>query len=180
PHFLFNALNSIKALTREDPANSRRAIDRLAGLLRYSLRQSERALVPLSEEVSMVKEYVALEQIRLEERLVVNWEMPPDTETCLLPPLSLHTLVENGIKHGINQVPAGGKITVDLQKTPSYWQFVVINTGAYQPSSIAGTGLKNLRQRLSLQYNEVGLLHLANTFWDDQPATKAILKIPRS
>lgn len=179
PHFLFNALNGIKALTRENPVNSRQAIDRLAGLLRYSLRQSERPLVPLTEEIAMVKEYVALEQMRLEERLQVGWEIPPAVGDCQLPPLSLHTLVENGIKHGINQVAEGGTITIALQKTPHYWHFSVTNVGVFKPNSTEGTGLKNLRQRLELQYDEVGLLHHSNTVQDGIASTRAVLKIPR-
>ncbi len=181
PHFLFNALNGIKALTREDPTQSRRAIDRLASLLRYSLRQSERTLVPLEEEVNIIQQYVELEQMRLEERLRVRWEVPAaNTKDCRLPPLSLHTLVENGIKHGINRVPTGGEVYISLQETPGYWQFTVTNVGAYRPTTTGGTGLKNLRQRLSLQYGTDGLLHLANSVLDGLPVTKAVLKIPRS
>jgi len=86
PHFLFNSLNGIKALTREDPARARLVIDRLAELLRYSLRQSEREVVPLSEEVHIIREYLALEGMRLEERLTVGWDLPEDLTGYALPP----------------------------------------------------------------------------------------------
>lgn len=93
PHFLFNALNGIKALPRENPANARRGIDQLAQLLRYSLRQSERNLVPFSEEKRIIEEYIALEKMRLEERLTLNWTLTDEVSEFTLPPLSLHTLV---------------------------------------------------------------------------------------
>ncbi|MEL7163661.1 MAG: histidine kinase, partial [Bacteroidota bacterium] len=116
PHFLFNALTGIKGLTREDPTRARSAIDRLAELLRYSLRRSTQPLVPLAEELAIIDEYVALEQMRLEERLTFVSELPDGYEACHLPPLSLHTLVENAVKHGIALLPAGGTIRLQLEK----------------------------------------------------------------
>lgn len=180
PHFLFNALNGIKALTREDAARSRQAIDRLAELLRYSLRQSERAVVPLSEEVHITQEYVALETMRLEERLQVEWFIDPDTAACQLPPLSLHSLVENGIKHGINQLEAGGIITVRIVTTDNHWEITVTNDGGYQPSTTSGSGLQNLRQRLQLHYGDTASLHISNNDGSTVPSTVVHLKIPRS
>ncbi|WP_026231969.1 sensor histidine kinase [Neolewinella persica] len=177
PHFLFNALNGIKALTREDTARSRQAIDRLAELLRYSLRQSEREVVPLCEEIHITQEYVALEQMRLEERLQVNWYIEPGTEACRLPPLSLHTLVENGIKHGINQLEAGGAISVRINSNNDYWVLTVTNDGDYRPTTASGSGLKHLRQRLLLQYEANDLLHLTAST-NGRHQTTATLKIP--
>lgn len=180
PHFLFNALNGIKALTREDTARSRQAIDRLAELLRYSLRQSERTVVPLSEEVHITQEYVALETMRLEERLQVEWFIDPNTAACQLPPLSLHSLVENGIKHGINQLEAGGIITVRIVTSPTHWEITVINDGGYQPSASSGSGLHNLRQRLQLHYGDAASLLINNNDTSPTPSTIAHLKIPCS
>jgi len=166
-------------LTREDPARSRLAIDRLAELLRYSLRQSERALVPLSEEIHIVKEYVALEQMRLEERLQVRWDIQVDTEACELPPLSLHTLVENAIKHGINSLPAGGTVSISLAATTSQWQFTVMNDGRYTLSSPSGSGLKNLRRRLELQYPSTTSFDIHSVPDSSPPQVLATLKLPR-
>jgi LytS/YehU family sensor histidine kinase len=170
PHFLFNALNGIRALTREDPARSRDAIDRLSALLRYSLTRSNQSSVPLSEEVLIIKEYLALEKIRLEERLTVHWELPEDYANCEIPPLSLHTLVDNAIKHGIASLTEGGTIHITLSETASTWKFAVHNpcpsisdAGVRSESfpdlhKSAGTGIKNLRQRLLLQYGKTASL----------------------
>lgn len=179
PHFLFNALNGIKALTREDPAHSRLAIDRLAELLRYSLRQSERALVPLSEEIHIIKEYVALEQMRLEERLRVRWDINVDASKCELPPLSLHTLVENAIKHGINSLPEGGTVSISLSATESQWEFTVTNDGRYNPISPNGSGLTNLRRRLELQYPCTTSFDIHSIPDSSPPQVLATLKLPR-
>jgi len=175
PHFLFNALNSIKALTREDAARSREAIDRLSGLLRYSLQSSEYEFVPLAEELTIVREYVALEQIRFEERLQLNWELPAPLPEIVLPPLSLHCLVENAIKHGIANLPQGGTITLSLQREENAWAFRVRNSGAYKPGDNKGSGLANLRQRLQLQYGERASLSVGI---DGTAATLAILRWP--
>lgn len=180
PHFLFNALNGIKALTREDPARSRQAIDRLAVLLRYSLRQSARPVVPLAEEIHITREYVALEAMRLEERLRVDWFVAPDTAGCEVPPLSIHTLVENGIKHGINMLETGGTISVTITAAPQHWEILVTNDGDYQPGAASGSGLENLRQRLQLHYGDAASISVFAAKAGKAPTTVAHLKIPRS
>ncbi|MFK8056276.1 MAG: sensor histidine kinase [Saprospiraceae bacterium] len=179
PHFFFNALNGIKALTREDPARARLAIDRLAELLRYSLRQSAHSLVLLSEEIHIIKEYVALEQMRLEERLQVKWDIGIDTSDCELPPLSLHTLVENAIKHGINSLPEGGSVIIRLDETKSHWQFSVTNDGTFVSAAPTGSGLANLRRRLELQYPGTAAFNISAQSVGSIPQVIAILKIPK-
>ncbi|MEM9258334.1 MAG: histidine kinase [Bacteroidota bacterium] len=167
PHFLFNALNGIKGLTREDPARARNAIDRLAELLRYSLRKSTKPLVPLTEELAIINEYIALERMRLEERLTFTMNIPEDTTQCYVLPLSLHSLLENAVKHGIAQLPEGGTIELVLHKKSSYWEFTVRNpypaliqkNGNYEKNP-SGTGLRNLKERLRLQYGKHGNLIL--------------------
>ncbi len=160
PHFLFNALTGIKALTREDPARSRAAIDRLAELLRYALRQSDQPTVPLAEEIATVESYLALEKMRLEERLQVNWALPPSIDPFRLPPMALHTLVENAVKHGITHLPDGGTISICFHQNGSSWQIEVHNDGPFQPHQRQSTGLPNLRQRLTLHYGGLASLHI--------------------
>lgn len=182
PHFLFNALNGIKALTREDPARSREAIDRLSALLRYSLMRSSQARVPLGDEITIIKEYLALEKIRFEERLTVAWDLPGDYADCELPPLSLHTLVDNALKHGIALLPEGGTVKISLRKTSSDWIFTVRNpcSSKTQPGTRVsaqkntGTGIPNLQQRLKLQYGNNA--HL--TYQRANSYTVATLTIP--
>ncbi|MBC6996743.1 histidine kinase [Neolewinella lacunae] len=160
PHFLFNALTGIKALTREDPARSRAAIDRLAELLRYALRQSDQPTVPLAEEIATVESYLALEKMRLEDRLQVNWALPPSLDPFRLPPMALHTLVENAVKHGITHLPDGGTISILLHDKRSTWSLEVQNDGRFQVLQHQGTGLRNLRQRLTLHYGESASLEI--------------------
>ncbi len=174
PHFLFNCLNGIRALTREDPARSREAIDRLAALLRYSLRHGENTRVPLAEEIAIITDYLELEKMRLEERLRVGWELPPALDSFFLPPLSLHTLVENAVKHGVAARPGGGAIEIRLTATDNHWQLIVTNDGPYSPSGINGNGLANLRQRLEVIYGQGASLTVSGT--TDQ--TRAELTIP--
>lgn len=177
PHFLFNALNGIKALTRESPANARLAIDRLAELLRYSLRQSAQSLVAFSEEKRIIEEYVALEKMRLEERLHLSWVLAHPVPEFSLPPLSLHTLVENAVKHGISRLPDGGQISITLTHTETHWRFEVVNNGHYAPHN-PGSGLANLRQRLQLQYSGKADLTIKNVADATRPTVIAILSLP--
>jgi LytS/YehU family sensor histidine kinase len=118
--------------------------------------------------------------MRLEVRLQVEWFIDPDTAACQLPPLSLHSLVENGIKHGINQLEAGGIITVRIVTSPTHWEITVINDGGYQPSASSGSGLHNLRQRLQLHYGDAASLLINNNDTSPTPSTIAHLKIPCS
>ncbi len=178
PHFLFNALNSIKALTREDPGRARTAIDHLAALLRQSLRQEGGGEITLAAELALVREYLALEQLRFEERLVVDWQLPSGCESYRLPPLSLHTLVENAVKHGISRRPGGGCIAVRVRSTRVDWAIEVTNDGDY-PTGGRGRGLSNLRQRLALHYGSRASLTLEPVDATGSPQVVATLKLPR-
>jgi sensor histidine kinase YesM len=101
PHFLFNSLNNIKALVIDDPKAARRGIDLLSELLRTSLYRNQELLIPLNDELGLVKDYLELEKLRFGERMESQIELGPKLAEILIPPLSIHTLVENAIKHGI-------------------------------------------------------------------------------
>jgi two-component system LytT family sensor kinase len=103
PHFLFNSLNSIKALVVENPESARRAIDLLSDLLRTSLYGREDALISIKNELAMVKDYLELEKMRMEDRLEVDIEVDNELLAVQIPPLCIQTLVENSIKHGIDK-----------------------------------------------------------------------------
>ncbi len=118
PHFIFNALNSIRALVDENPSKSKQAINQLSNILRNSLTTGKRGLTKFDEELKIVKDYLGLESIRFEERLHTEFDIEPASREFLVPPLMIQTLVENGIKHGISKLTAGGliKITATVRR----------------------------------------------------------------
>ena len=109
PHFLFNTLNSISALIREDPRKAERTVERLAALLRYSLDNNSRGLVPLRQELHVVEDYLEIEKTRFGDRLRFTVDVPPDLADMDVPPLALQTLVENSIKHAVAPNRQGGR-----------------------------------------------------------------------
>ena len=155
PHFMFNAMNSIRALVAENPNRSKEAITQLANLLRNTLQMGKQKLIPLSQELDAVKDYLAIESIRLEERLKLEWNISPGSESFEVPPLMIQTLVENGIKHGIAKLPGGGKLIVEAKKNEDGLTVIIQNSGQYDKTKIpeSGFGMKNTLERLALLYN---------------------------
>jgi sensor histidine kinase YesM len=161
PHFFFNSINNIKALVIEDPIAARRAIDLLAELLRTSLYRSDFLLIPLKEEISLVRDYLELEKLRLEERLQQCIEVDEDLGSNLVPRLSIQTLVENAIKHGINKQIEGGLVKVKVMQVAEGIEISVQNPGKLdRTKSMEGVGLKNLKERIDLQFKEKGKFHI--------------------
>lgn len=152
PHFLFNSLNSIKALVLENPTGARRAIDLLSDLLRTSLYEKKHLSITVAEEMNLVKDYVELEKLRFEERLTVTFNIDPALEYVKVPPLSIQLLVENAIKHGVDKQLQGGTVDISVQKQEDYVVVQVKNPGVFSKGEDSGVGLKNLRERLLLQY----------------------------
>jgi sensor histidine kinase YesM len=154
PHFFFNSLNSIKFLVLENPNSARRAIDLLSELLRNSLNSNIGRLVSLNEEMNLVNDYLELEKIRFEERLQIKIEISADLSKHLILPLSIQSLVENAIKHGIEKRKSGGFITVKVEMENNFMKINVQNSGKLCTEiKDSGIGLNNLRERLLLQYN---------------------------
>jgi two-component system, LytTR family, sensor histidine kinase AlgZ len=177
PHFLFNSLNSVRALIGEDPARAQEMITQLSELLRYTLHAAEMERVTLFEELTAVRDYLAIEKTRFEERLRVRFEIPESALNISVPPMVVQTLVENGIKHGVAQLPAGGELLVHADVAPEELLVTVSNTGALPANGndAGGTGLQNARQRLALLYGEKASLQLAQ----QNGCVKATLRIPR-
>jgi hypothetical protein len=148
PHFLFNALNSIRALIYAEPDRAGNALSQLSGLLRSALNAPATGLVPLLEELTFVRDYLALEQLRFEERLQVEWDLDPALDTIKIPPLLLLTLAENAVKHGISQLVAGGRIRISSKTQDGRIILEIANTGQITPSDQYGIGLDNARRRL--------------------------------
>ncbi|MFW0738538.1 sensor histidine kinase [Flavobacterium sp. T12S277] len=154
PHFFFNSLNSIKFLVLEDPHSARRAIDLLSELLRNSLNNNIGQLVHLADEINLVRDYLELEKIRFEERLQVKIEVATALSDHLVLPLSIQTLVENAIKHGIEKRKNGGFVAVKIEQESDLVKISVQNSGKLNKEikDSSGIGLNNLRERLLLQY----------------------------
>jgi two-component system LytT family sensor kinase len=157
PHFLFNGLNNIRALVMEDPTRARAMMTHLAELLRYSIQRSGAEQVSLTTELEIVEDYLQLEAMQLEERLRYTLDVAPETLPLCLPPMVLQLLVENGIKHGLNPRPAGGRISLHAwledAAEGTRLRIAVRNTGTYQPQpGHAGVGVRNVQERLGLLF----------------------------
>ena len=164
PHFIFNALNSIRALVDENPIKSKQAINQLANILRSSLASDKKGLTKFNDELKIVKDYLGLESIRFEERLKTEFDIHPDSNDFLVPSLMVQTLVENGIKHGISKLTAGGTIQVRTQVENEKLKIQIRNTGHLNghQKSTDGLGLKNTIQRLKLIYGDEASFHIVN------------------
>lgn len=161
PHFLFNSLNSLRALIDEDAPRARESVTRLANMLRYSLQSGQLETVPFEEELRIVEDYLALEQIRHESRLRLRWEIDAEVCGCGVPPMLLQTLVENAVKYGISTRRDGGEITIRARVVDQALQICVTNPGdlsapastsAAKAGSSTGVGLRNASERLKLLF----------------------------
>jgi hypothetical protein len=179
PHFLFNCLNSIRALVVENPALAQDMITRFASILRYNLHRDLNHTVPLAAEVEVVEDYLALEAVRLEDRLRVRFEIDPAAGGLLIPPMLLQTLVENALKHGIAQRPEGGELTIRAAVEGEALAIEVVNSGRIAEPAAGGTqvGLANTRERLRILYGGRASLDLRNR---DQGQVAATVLIPRT
>lgn len=166
PHFIFNSLNSLRALIDENPARARQAVTQLANLLRYSLQSGQLETVPFEEELRTVNDYLALEQVRHEERLRLRLDIAPETLGLPIPPLLLQTLVENAVKYGISTRPDGGEVAIVARREGDSLRLQVTNpgqlAGAEAPGGAASTGLglRNAAERLRLLFGDRATLQL--------------------
>ena len=157
PHFLFNAINSIKALTLSDPHLARHALTELSQLLRTSLTIGNEQLVTLETEISFVKDYLFLEKIRYESRLQYSFEIDKNSLNVKIPPMSLQLLVENAIKHGIGKSKAGGEILIKSLFKDNFFELSVQNSGklrVHSSPNSTGVGINNLQKRLYFNFQE--------------------------
>jgi two-component system LytT family sensor kinase len=164
PHFIFNALNSIRALVDENPSKSKQAINQLANILRNSLAMDKKGLTKFDDEMRLVKDYLGLESIRFEERLRTEFDIHPQSHNFLVPPLMIQTLVENGIKHGISKLTQGGVIQVKTSVDNNRLKVHIRNTGHLVQGNKrkGGLGLKNTMQRLKLIYGDEASFRIVN------------------
>ncbi|TFW16686.1 sensor histidine kinase [Duganella callida] len=163
PHFLFNSLNSISALTSMDPKAARRMTLELASFFRQSLGMEAHKKVTLGEEMVLIRHFLAIEQVRFGERLRVQESISAEAAACLVPPMIIQPLVENAVKHGICNLPDGGIIRISAHRAGSVLQISVVNPVDEDMSAVRsdghGIGLTNVRQRLSGAYKHEAGIH---------------------
>jgi LytS/YehU family sensor histidine kinase len=178
PHFLFNCLNTIRGMVREDPQRAQDMITTLAKLFRRSLNCPGEQMIALAEEMEGVSEYLELESTRFEERLQVCVDVREDAGKCAVPAMLVQTLVENAVKHGISHLPRGGTVSVRGTVGQASLVLTVENTGTLREPDprITHTGLANARERLRLLYGEQASLALS----DENGTVTATLVIPLS
>ncbi len=164
PHFMFNSMNSIRALVDEDPKKAKVAITQLSNILRNTLMMHKNRYISLEEELVLVKDYLELEHIRFEERLNFNFNIDPNTLSLNVPPMMIQTLVENGIKHGISKYPEGGSISITTLKTETDFKIEIINTGQLSENNKtdSGFGIANTTNRLELLFGKKANFSLKN------------------
>ncbi len=161
PHFLFNTLNSISSLIVTDPARAEQIVGCLAVLLRTSLDTSNRPLIPLREELAMVQSYVDIEKARFGDKFSGSVDVPAALEQARVPPMSVQTLVENAIKHGITQQPSSGEIRVAASAEGANVRIEVCDSGVgFDLTAVPpGHGLDNLVERLSALFGDKARLN---------------------
>ncbi len=177
PHFMFNALNSIRALIEEDPEKAKEAVTRLSNILRYSLKIERTEMVSLEDEMRTVADYLSLESIRFEERLKYHFEIEPKSERIEIPPMMIQTLVENGIKHGISKRTEGGFINISSRIEDSKLKIEIKNSGQVSPEDLKnskGFGISNTKHRLSLLYGEKAFFLIKN-FSENEVITEVVI-----
>ena len=155
PHFLFNSLNSLRALITEDPPRAQQAVTGLAALLRHTLQLSRARSTTVEDELEATNHYLELESLRFEHRLQYEIESDPRTLGFAVPPMLIQTLVENAIKHGIARLPEGGSVRIAVRRSSGDLHIRVTNAGTLADTPVKnGIGLTNSLARLRLMFGE--------------------------
>jgi two-component system sensor histidine kinase AlgZ len=159
PHFLFNTLNSAIALVRAEPRKAERLLEDLSDLFRYALME-QGEWVTLADEISMARQYLAIEQVRFGERIRVEWALDEHAAAARLPPLLLQPLVENAVKHGVEPSDQGADIKISTQRRGSRVVIKITNTVPVTTSEPGnGMALGNVRERLGLLHDVEAQFH---------------------
>jgi sensor histidine kinase YesM len=165
PHFIFNSMNSIRALIDEDPVKAKRSVTQLANILRNTLMMGRKKTVLFEEEMAIVNDYIELEKTRYEERLKCSSQIQEEAYSYQIPSLMIQTLVENGIKHGISKLPNGGVIDLRADVLDGKLIIEIENTGELVNNSepVTGFGIINTTQRLNLLYGDEATFEIFNS-----------------
>jgi two-component system LytT family sensor kinase len=178
PHFMFNAMNSIRALIDENPGKAKEAVTQLSNILRNTLMMEKNKVISFDEEIRIVTDYLNLEKIRFEERLNYSISVSPEASAFSVPPLLLQTLIENGIKHGISKLTEGGLITLSAELKSEKLTITIRNSGHFDENkkSETGFGLKNTRDRLIYVFGEAAAIEIRN---EDDNLVRTEIVIPK-
>ena len=163
PHFLFNALHTLAALVKFRPEIAESAIERLGDMLRYTLKEDGRELVEFSEEYGFMRQYIAFEQLRYEDRLTVNLEIDPASFDFELPPFSMQTLAENAVRHAIAVRPEGGSIWIGSSCKEGKLTVIIRDDGPGENQDAGPShqfGLRSLRERLRAAFGTAADLYV--------------------
>jgi LytS/YehU family sensor histidine kinase len=166
PHFLFNALNNIRFMIHENQKNADEMVTSLSEILRYSLESSRHEKVLLAEEIGIILRYIAIVKSQLENRLDFQQVIPEEFNEYLIPPMVLQMLIENGIKHGVENIQQGGVLKVICTQDENQLHFKITNDlPLIKTMKIASTGIgiKNIKRRLELLYGERANLSISQT-----------------
>ena len=161
PHFLFNVLNNVYFLTEEQAPLAAQIIAQLSGIMRYTLYETSEAMVPLTKEITFIRNYIALEQLRAVQRVSIHTTMPEEVDSILqIAPLILITFIENAFKHGVHSTAQRSwvKITLTLEQSSLCLQVAnsIPDSSAHSPGQ--GIGLSNVRKRLNMLYPDCHIL----------------------
>jgi two-component system LytT family sensor kinase len=181
PHFLFNALTTLGHLVRTSPGRAQATLYRLTSLLRAVLQRSSGELTTLGDELALVRDYLAIERERFEERLDAVCDIAPELYDLRVPPLSLQTLIENAIKHGISPLARGGRVVVTAETVSGQLVLTVHDTGRGTATAMVevphgtGLGLSNLARRLDHLYGTEAQLLFSS---GPDTGTTVIIRVP--
>ena len=153
PHFLFNTLSSLRALTSDENKKAKEIITKISEFLRYTLIEFHNNEVALSKEIEVIKNYLDIEKVRFEDELIVEFNIEPIAESCNIPIFLIHPLVENAIKHGMHTSPIPLKIIITAKMLDDFLNISVFNTGRWietDKNNHDGRGLENIKRRLEI------------------------------
>ncbi|RPI64877.1 MAG: hypothetical protein EHM44_02370 [Ignavibacteriales bacterium] len=157
PHFLFNTLNSARALVLVDPPQAREMLTQISEFLRYSLSEGKKSTIPLEKEMEAINNYLDIEKIRYKEKLIVEYNIDPKAKDFDIPVFLILPIVENAIKHGMKTTTLPLRIKLNAEVVNDFIQIDVVNSGSWIgdikiDNNSTGTGLKNVQKRLENMY----------------------------
>lgn|SRR5574340_30266 len=155
PHFLFNSINAVLGIVRAQPKRAETALEDMADLFRMAMSEED-DLVPLRQEIALCKQYIALEQLRIGDRMRANWHVQDVPDDALVPPLLLQPLLENAVYHGIELLPQGGSVDIELRCSGNELHLAVKNpctVRTVRPHQGSRVALSNIRERLDLLFD---------------------------